>query len=77
MTGSMYITAAVTQIVAALMLAAGFLLTDWSIPVFLAVALPLMFAFCWFFLPRSMGLWVGVEYMVDVSNEEEWVEPRG
>ena len=76
MTGSMYLSAAVTQVFAAGLLFAGFLLTDWTLPVFLLVALPLAVAFCVWFLPRSMALWVAVEYMTDLANGESWARPR-
>ena len=58
------------------MLALGWILTDWSVPVFLAVAVPTVALFCVFFLPRSQALWVGIEYATDVANGEEWARPR-
>jgi uncharacterized protein (DUF983 family) len=76
MTGSMYLTAAITQVVAAGMLLAAFVLTDWSLPVFLAVALPAILVFSYAFWPRSIGLWVAVEYLTDLSNGEDWARPR-
>lgn len=76
MTGSMYLSAAVTQLFAAGLLFAGFLLTDWELPAFLLVALPLAIGFCAWFLPLSMSLWVAVEYMTDLANDESWAQPR-
>jgi uncharacterized protein (DUF983 family) len=77
MTGSMYLSAAVTECFAALLLLIAFLaLDDLSTPAFLAVGLPLVLVFSWLFLPRSMALWVGIEYATDVSNGETWARPR-
>jgi len=76
MTGSMYLCTAVTEVFAALLVAAGWILTDWSLPVFLAVSVPVLLLFSYAFLPRSMALWVAFEYMVDVSNGEPWAQPR-
>ena len=58
------------------MLAAGSLWTDWSVGTFLAVSLPLLLAFCAWFLPRAQALWCGIEYVTDVINREEWARPR-
>jgi len=75
-TGSMYLTAAVCQVFACGVVWLAWLLTDWSTPVFLAVAVPLVLAFCALFLPLSQTLWVAVEYATDAVNGEEWVRPR-
>ena len=61
---------------AAVLAVAGYLLTDWSTPVFLSVAVPVLVIFSYAFLPRSMAMWVAFEYMVDVSNGESWAQPR-
>jgi uncharacterized protein (DUF983 family) len=77
MTGSMYLSAAVTECFAALLLAAAWIwLEDPTTPLFLWVALPLVVVFSWFFLPRSMALWVGVEYSTDLANGERWARFR-
>ena len=67
-TGSMYLTAAVNQVFAAALIAAVWLLTDWGTGTMLAVALPLVAGFCYWFLPRGMALWVLVEYLTDLAN---------
>ena len=76
-TGSMYATAAVTQIFAALLIALAWLFTDWSVGPFLAVSVPLLLAFCGWVLPVSQSFWVGVEYVTAVMNGEDWARPRG
>lgn len=76
MTGSMYLSAAVTQIFGAIVIAAVWLLADWSTATSIAVGVVLVGAFCVLFQPYSMALWVLVEYLTDVGNRESWVEPR-
>jgi uncharacterized protein (DUF983 family) len=75
-TGSMYLSAAVTQCFAALVIAAIWILSDWSPVVSTAVALPVVLAFCVGFLPFSQALWVAVEYATDWVNRETWARPR-
>jgi uncharacterized protein (DUF983 family) len=76
MTGSMYLSAVVTEIFAALLAVALFFATDWSTPVALSVGVALVLAFSYFWLPRAIGLWVATEYATDVSNGESWTRPR-
>jgi uncharacterized protein (DUF983 family) len=76
MTGSMYLSAVVTEIFAALLAVALFLATDWSTPVALSVGLVLVLAFSYFWLPRAIALWVATEYATDVANGESWTSPR-
>ena len=76
MTGSMYLSAIATEIFAALIALVIFFATPWSIPVSLAVSVPLVIAFAWLWFPRSMGLWVAIEYTTDVHNQESWARPR-
>lgn len=76
-TGAMYFCAAVTEIFAALIAVAMFLLTDWSLPVGLTIGTVLVLTFSYVFLPVSMAFWTAVEYSTDVSNGESWVKPRG
>lgn len=73
-TGSMYLCAAITEIFAALLCVGLFLVTDWGPWVSIAVALPLVVLFSFWFLPLSMAAWVAVEYASDVGNDEEWVD---
>jgi len=75
-TGSMYLTAAVTQVFAALLIGLAWIFTDWTVSVFLAVSLPLALVFCFAFLPVSQAFWCGVEYVTDVHNGEDWARPR-
>lgn len=75
-TGSMYLSAAVTQVFAALVILVLVVGTDWRPALQIAVGLPLVVAFCALFLPRSMALWVAIEYATDVSNGEAWARPR-
>jgi hypothetical protein len=76
MTGSMYLSAAVTELFAALLVGGIWIATDWGAALSIAVGLPLVLAFTYAFLPVSRALWVAVEYATDVSNREPWVEPR-
>ena len=75
MTGSMYLSAVVTEVFAALVIAALWLGTDWSTAVSLCVGVPLVGAFAFWFLPRSRALWCAVEYATDVGNDEPWTRP--
>ena len=75
-TGSMYLTAIVTQLLAAAMIGLAWVCTDWGVATFLGVSIPLMFAFCAVSLPFCQSLWVGVEYVTDANNGESWVRPR-
>ena len=72
-TGSMYLSAAVTEIFAALLIAVIFIATDWGVATSLAVSIPIFLAFTYWFLPRSIALWTAVEYIVDESHDEPWV----
>jgi len=76
MTGSMYLSAAVTEIFAAFVAVGMFLLTDFGIATGITVGLVLVALFCLWFLPYSKSIWVAVEYATDVSNDEDWVDPR-
>ncbi len=75
-TGSMYLTAAITQVFAVGLIALCWVVTDWSAAIFLAVSIPVLLAFCAWFLPVAQALWIGVEYVTDAINGEEWVRPR-
>jgi uncharacterized protein (DUF983 family) len=76
-TGSMYLTATVTEVVAAAMILLGWTMTDWSVATCLAVSIPVILLFSYWFLPRAQALWVGIEYATDVANGEEWTRgPR-
>ena len=71
MTGQMYLSAAVTELVAVVLAAALWFGTGWSIPVMLLVAVPLVVAFSFWFLPKGMALWVAVDYLTD-RHDQKW-----
>lgn len=75
MTGSMYLSAAVTEIFAAGVAVAMFLM-GLSVTIGLIVGFAAIGLFCLWFLPYSKAIWVAVEYSTDVSNREDWVDPR-
>jgi len=75
-TGSMYVSAAVTEAFAAAVALGLFWWTDWDVATGLLVGVPLVLVFSYAFLPVSMALWVAVEYATDVSNGEPWAQPR-
>lgn len=76
MTGSMYLSAVVTEIFAAVLALVLFFATDWSTPVALTVGLSLVLVFSYVWLPRAIALWVATEYATDVANGESWTRPR-
>lgn len=76
LTGSMYLSAAVTEAFAALVIAAVWIGTEWGTLTSLAVGVPLVAGFCFWFLPYSQSLWAAVEYGTDLHNGEEWAHPR-
>lgn len=76
MIGSMYLSAIATEIVAAAISLTLFFATSWTLTTALAVGLAIHFAFAAWFFPRSMSIWVAVEYATDVSNGEWWAKPR-
>lgn len=76
MTGSMYLSAIVTELFAALLILVIFFGTDLGPAVSIAVALPLLLGFAYWWLPRSMALWTAIEYATDVANREPWAAPR-
>lgn len=75
-TGSMYLTAAVSEVFAAVLIFVFWWQFDWTPLVFVLVTAPLVLAFCAAFLPVSQALWVGVEYATDLESQEPWVELR-
>lgn len=70
MTGQMYLSAAVTELFAVALIALVWSATDWNAATSLAVTVPLVIAFSYWFLPRAMGLWVGIEFLTDVGNRD-------
>ncbi len=75
-TGSMYLTAAVSEVFAAMLIFLFWWLFDWTPLVFTLVTAPLVLAFCAGFLPVAQALWVGVEYVTDLEGREPWAELR-
>jgi uncharacterized protein (DUF983 family) len=73
MTGQMYLGAVASELVAAALVLLVFFLTDWGPATSIAISVPVIIVFSYWFLPRSMALWVAVEFMTDVGNREEWV----
>ena len=65
-------TAAVTEVVAALLFLGVWAFTDWGAGLALTVTLPVMLGFAYWFLPHAMALWVAVEYLTDRGNREPW-----
>jgi uncharacterized protein (DUF983 family) len=76
MTGSMYMSAVVTEIFAALLVILIWTCTSWSVTTSLLVSIPVLVLFTAWWLPRSMALWTAVEYGTDVQNKESWAKPR-
>jgi hypothetical protein len=76
MTGSMYLSAIVTEIFAAVLALALFFGTDWSTPVALSVGVACVCLFAYLWLPYAIALWVAIEYATDVHNGERWASPR-
>jgi uncharacterized protein (DUF983 family) len=76
LTGSMYLSAVVTEILAAGLVIAIFLVTDWGTALSLGVSVPIVLLFSLWWLPRSIGLWVAIEYVTDLHNGEPWTDPR-
>ena len=76
MIGSMYLSAIATELFAMAVVLVIFFSTSWSLRTMIAVGLALHFAFAAWFLPRSMAIWVAVEYATDVGNGEWWAKPR-
>ena len=75
-TGTMYLTAAVSEIFAAVLIFLFWWAFDWTPLVFVLATAPLVLAFCAFFLPVAQAGWVGVEYATDHASREPWVELR-
>lgn len=72
-TGSMYLTAAVSEVFAALLIGLAWWLFDWTPLQFVLATAPLVLAFCAVLLPLAQAFWVGVEYLTDLQAREPWV----
>jgi uncharacterized protein (DUF983 family) len=70
MTGQMYLSAVVTEVFAVLLIVLIWVGTDWSPWRSIAVSVPLVIVFSYWFLPKAMALWVGIEFLTDVANRD-------
>lgn len=70
MIGGMYISAAVTQAFAILLIVLTWVFTDWSPGLAIAVCVPLSIMFSLWFFPYSKTIWVSVDYLIDVFSGE-------
>ncbi len=75
-TGSMYVSAVVTELFAAFLIAVLWLCFDWSTARFIGVSVPLVLVFSLAALPLSQALWVGIEYVTDLEAGEPWARLR-
>jgi uncharacterized protein (DUF983 family) len=75
-TGTMYLTAAVSEVFAAALVFLFWWAFDWTPLAFVLVTAPLVLGFCVLLLPAAQAFWVGVEYTTDLQNGEPWVDPR-
>lgn len=74
MTGQLYLAAVITQIFAAIVVGIIFIFTDWGPAVSIPIGLTLLALFGYWLFPKTVGLWVCIEFMTDVGNRESWVQ---
>lgn len=70
MTGSMYLSAAVTEVFAALVIAVVWMATPLGTLASIAVGLPIVLLGAVWFLPRSQALWVAIEHWTDRQDHD-------
>jgi uncharacterized protein (DUF983 family) len=75
-TGSMYLTAIVSELFAAALVFLAWWRFDWSTTTSMLVLVPLVAVFSLLFLPVAQALWVGVEYLTDLQGGEPWAKLR-
>ena len=75
-TGSMYLTAAVTEVFAAALIFLLWWSFDWTTTRFVLTSVPVVLVFSAFFLPVAQAVWVGVEYATDLAGGEPWATLR-
>jgi uncharacterized protein (DUF983 family) len=75
-TGSMYLTAAISEVFAAVLIFVFWWSFDWTPLAFVLVTAPIVLAFCAVLLPFAQAAWVGVEYATDLAARAPWAELR-
>ncbi|HWP46224.1 MAG TPA: DUF983 domain-containing protein [Candidatus Limnocylindrales bacterium] len=75
MIGGMYVSAAITQAFAILLIVSVWVFTDWSPTFSIAICAPLAALFSFWFLPYSKAIWVSVDYLIDVFSGESTLPP--
>ena len=74
-TGSMYVSAGVTQLFAVFVVLFLWFATDWTVGQGILFAVVTVGGFSYAFLPYSIAIWSAVEYWTDVHNGERWADP--
>ena len=74
MTGQLYLSAVITQIFTAIVIGIIFIFTDWGPAVSIPTGLALLAVFGYWIFPKTIALWVCIEFMTDVGNRESWVQ---
>jgi uncharacterized protein (DUF983 family) len=75
-TGSMYLTAIASELVAVLLVFLLWWRFDWTPLVFVLVTAPLVLLASVLLLPLAQAVWVGVEYLTDLGGGEPWARLR-
>jgi uncharacterized protein (DUF983 family) len=75
-TGTMYLTATVTEVFAAALIFFFWWRFEWTPLAFVLVTAPLVLVFSVLFLPVAQALWVGIEYATDLAGGEPWAALR-
>jgi len=75
-TGTMYLTAILSELFAAALIFLFWWTFDWSVRTFVLVLVPLVLGFSVLCLPLAQALWVGVEYLTDLQGGEPWARLR-
>ena len=75
-TGTMYLTAIVSELFAVALVFLCWWRFEWSVTTHVLVIVPLVLAFCALCLPLAQAFWVGVEYLTDLQGGEPWARLR-
>ena len=59
-----------SELFAAGLILAVFFGTDLGPMASIALGLPIVVGFSYWFLPKGMALWVGIEYMTDLASDD-------